>query len=132
MCCRWRQLTETSSCETQTEGDGAIVELQQQIHSQLAEIENLQQALSSKVIKLWPLKSGTLSIHLFVPVPVLLSIKTPTAAGKPSSPLNPFVPQIWLLLTTVHARKLYLLTYLTNGLQCFDAVGWVAGRASGL
>ena len=114
MCCRWRQLTETSSCETQTEADSVVVQLQQQIHSQLAEIENLQQALSSKVIKLWPLKSGTLSIHLFVPVPVLLSIKTPTAAGKPSSPLNPFlVPQIRLLLTTVHACKLYLLTYLT-------------------
>ena len=83
-------MTETSSCETQTEGDSVVVELQQQIHSQLAEIENLQQTLSSKVINLWPLKSETLSIHLFVPVPVLLSIKTPTAAGKPSSPLNPF------------------------------------------
>ena len=45
-------MTETSSCETQTEGDSVVVELQQQIHSQLAEIENLQQTLSSKVIKL--------------------------------------------------------------------------------
>jgi len=37
------------------------------------------------------------------------------------------------LLTIVHVYKLYLLTYLHLAcLQCFDAVGWVAGRASGL
>jgi len=27
---------------------------------------------------------------------------------------------------------LYIWTYITIGLQCFDAVGWAAGRASGL
>jgi len=53
------------------------------------------------------LKFGTLSLHLSIPVPVLIpSVVTsgPTAACTPSSPLNPYflAPQIQLLLTIVH------------------------------
>ena len=64
-----------------------------------------------------PLKSGTLSLHLSVPVPVLIpSVVTsrPSTASRFSSPLNPsfLVPHIWLLLTIVLVYKLCLLTYL--------------------
>ena len=73
--------------------------------------------LARTALALQPLKSGTLSTHLSVPVPVLIpSVVTPrpTTASRPSSPLNPspLAPQIRLLLTIVHANKQYLLTYL--------------------
>jgi len=36
-------------------------------------------------------------------------------------------------LVTCFARKLFVMfDLLVVGLQCFDAVGWAAGRASGL
>ena len=84
------------------------------------------------------LKSGTLSLYLSVPVPVLapsVVISRPTTASRPSNPLNPspLAPQIrlcWPLCAFVN--YIYLLTYLLWCLQCFDAVGWAAGRASGL
>jgi len=62
-------------------------------------------------------KSGTLSLYLSVPVPVLIpSVVTsrPTTASRPSNPLNSslLVLQIQLLLTIVRVYKLYLLTYL--------------------
>ena len=61
------------------------------------------------------LKSGTLSLHLSVPVPVLTPFvvtSRPTTASRPSNPLNPspLAPQIRLLFLRVY--KLYLLTYL--------------------
>jgi len=80
----------------------------------------------------------------------------PTTGSRLSNPLNPspLAPQIRLLLTTVRVYKLYLLILTdecsvvsfviltasnivgllsrTRYLQCFDAVGWAAGRASGL
>jgi len=65
-----------------------------------------------------PLKPGTLSLYLSIPVPVLIhSVVTsrPTTVSRPSNPLNPspLVPQIQLLLTVVHVyNKLYLLTHL--------------------
>ena len=40
------------------------------------------------------------------------------------------VLQLEMHVHLICAIKFYLLTYLC--LQCFDAVGWVAGRASGL
>jgi len=48
-----------------------------------------------------PLKSGTLSFHLSVPVPVLtpsVVISRPTTASRPSTPLNPspLAPQVRL------------------------------------
>jgi len=61
-----------------------------------------------------------------VPVPVLIpSVVTPrpSAACRPSNPLNPspLAPQIRLLLTIVRVYKLYLLTlrYVTYLLQFF-------------
>jgi len=41
-----------------------------------------------------------------------------TFASRPSSPLNAFflAPQIWLLLTTAHVYKSYLLTYLYSSI----------------
>jgi len=67
---------------------------------------------------LQPLKFGTLSLNLSVPVRVLiLSVVTsrPTTASRPSNPLNPspLAPQIRLLPTIVRVYKLYsyLLTY---------------------
>ena len=64
-----------------------------------------------------PVKSGTLSLYLSVPVRVLIPsvvISRPTTAGRPSNPLNlsPLAPQIRFLLTIVRVYKLYLLTYL--------------------
>ena len=69
--------------------------------------------------KIW--NSLSLSLHISVPVPVLIpSVITggPTTASRHSNPLNPslLVPQIWLLLTIVHVYKLYLLTYLLTKL----------------
>jgi len=63
-----------------------------------------------------PLTSGTLSLYLSVPVPVLVTsviASRPTTASRPSSPLNPspLAPQIRLLLTIVRVYTLYLLTY---------------------
>ena len=65
-----------------------------------------------------PLKSGTLSLYLSVPVPVLTpSVVTsrPTTASRPSNPLNtsPLVPQTrlcWQLCAFIN--YIYLLTYL--------------------
>jgi len=58
-----------------------------------------------------PLKSGTLSLYLSLPVPVLtpsVVISRPTTASRPSTPLNrsPLAPQIRLLLTIVRVYKL--------------------------
>ena len=60
--------------------------------------------LELAVSALQPLKSGTLSLHLSVSVPVLkpfVVTSKPTTASRPSTPLNPspLVPQIRLLLT---------------------------------
>ena len=68
---------------------------------------------------LQPLKSGTLSLYLTVPVPVLtpfLVTSRPTTASRPSTPLNPspLAPQIRLLWTIVCVYKLYLLTLSWN------------------
>ena len=62
------------------------------------------------------LKSGTLSLHLSVLIPVLIpSVVTarPTTASRPSNLHNPslLAPHIRLLLTIVRVYKLYLLTY---------------------
>jgi len=64
-----------------------------------------------------PPKSGTFSLYLYVPVPVLTpSVVTlrPSTASRPSNPpkSSPLAPQIRLLLTIVRLYKLYLLTYL--------------------
>ena len=53
------------------------------------------------------IKSGTLSLYLSVPVPVLIPFvvtSRPTTASRPSNPLNPspLAPQIRLLLTIVY------------------------------
>ena len=63
------------------------------------------------VSALQPLEFGTLSLHFFLLVPVL--IPSVVTSSRPSSPLNPFfvVPQFQLLLTNVCAYKLYLLTF---------------------
>ena len=79
---------------------------------------------------LQPLRSGTLSLHLSVPVLVLIPTvvtSRPTTASRPSNPRNPssLAPQIRLLLTIVHLYKLYLLTYLLN-LKCADV--WVTNQ----
>jgi len=63
---------------------------------------------------LQPLKSGTLSLYLTVPVPVLTPFvvtSRPTTASRHSTPLNPspLAPQI-RLWTIVCVYKLYLLT----------------------
>ena len=81
-----------------------------------------------------PLKSGTQSLHLSVPVPVLIpSVVTsrPTTATRPSIPLNPspLAPQIRLLLITVRAYELYLLTYLQ--VCAFSALTLLVGRQEG-
>ena len=63
-----------------------------------------------------PLKSRTLSLHLSVPVPVLIPsvvISRPTTASRPSTPLNPspLAPQIrlcWPLCAFIN----YIFTYL--------------------
>jgi len=70
-------------------------------------------ALEASVLQ--PLKSGTLSLYLSIPVPVLIpSVVTsrPTTASRPSNPLNSslLALQIQLLLTIVRVYKLYLLT----------------------
>ena len=66
-----------------------------------------------------PLISGTLSLHLSIPVPVLIGLPSvvtsiPTTSSRPSSPLNAsnLAHQIRLLLTIVRIYKLYLLAYL--------------------
>ena len=69
-----------------------------------------------------PLKSGTLSLYLSVPVPVLtpsVVISRPTTASRPSNPLNPspLAPQIrlcWPLCAFIN--YIYLLTYLLTWL----------------
>jgi len=80
----------------------------------MLELKNQKLFYSTKMYKqrirkdsaLQPLKSGTLSLHLSVPVPVLtpsLVTSRPTVASRPSNPLNPspLAPQIRLLLTIV-------------------------------
>ena len=67
---------------------------------------------------LQPLKSGTLSLYLTVPVPVLTPFvvtSRPTTASRHSTPLNPspLAPQI-RLWTIVCVYKLYLLTLSWN------------------
>ena len=65
-----------------------------------------------------PLKAGTLSLYLSVPVPVLtpsVVISRPTTASRPSTPLypSPLAPQIrlcWPLCAFIN--YIYLLTYL--------------------
>jgi len=62
--------------------------------------------LALAVLALQPMKSGTLSLYLSVPVPVLIhSVVTsrPTTASRFSNPRNPspLAPQIRLLLTIV-------------------------------
>ena len=66
---------------------------------------------------LQPLESGTLFLHLSIPVPVLIPFvvtSRPTTVSRPSNPLDasPLAPQIQLLLTIVCVYKLYLFTYL--------------------
>ena len=64
---------------------------------------------------LQPLKSGTLSLYLSVPVPVLIPFvvtSRPTTAGRLSSPFNPslLAPQFRLLPTIVRViNYIYLL-----------------------
>ena len=75
---------------------------------------------------LQPIKSGTLSLYLSVPVSVLIPFVVtprPTTASRPSTPLNPspLAPQIRLLLTTVCVYKLYLLTDLFTTYRRHDS-----------
>jgi len=77
-----------------------------------------------------PLKFATLSLHLSVPVPVLIPsgvTSRPTTASRPSNMLNPFllVPQMRLLLTTVHVYH-YLLTYSSLLHTCMSQ--WPSGQ----
>ena len=67
-----------------------------------------------------PLKSGTLSLYLSVPVSVLIPfvISRPTTVSRPSNPLNPslLAPQTrlcWPLCSFIN--YIYLLTYLLRG-----------------
>jgi len=62
---------------------------------------------------LQPLKSGTLSFYLSVPVPVLIGLpfvvtSRPTTASRPSNPLNrsPLASLIRLWLTIMRVSKL--------------------------
>ena len=69
-----------------------------------------------------PLKSGTLSFYLSIPVPVLIPsvvISRPTTVSRHFNPHNPspLAPHIRLLLTTVRVYKLYLVTYLLTQFQ---------------
>ena len=67
-----------------------------------------------------PLKSGTLSLHLSIPLPVLTPFvvtSRPTTASRPSNPLNPspLALQIWLCWPLcAFINYIYLLT--TSGL----------------
>jgi len=75
---------------------------------------------------LQPLKSGTLSLYLSVPVPALMPFvvtSRPTTASRPSNPLNPspLAPQIRLLLTIVRVYKLYF-TYLLTRFLAADSI----------
>ena len=82
---------------------------------------------------LQPLKPGTLSLYLSVPVPVLTpSVVTsrPTTASRPSTPLNPspLVPQIrlcWPLCAFIN--YIYLL-YITRYRQ--HSIGFAAEQAA--
>ena len=80
--------------------------------------------LALAVSELQPLKSGTLSLHLSVSVPVLkpfVVTSRPTTASRPSTPLNPspLVPQkirlCWPLCAFIN--HIYLLTYLLHSVQ---------------
>ena len=80
--------------------------------------------LALAVLALQPRKSGTVSLHLSVPVPVLIPsvvTSTLTTASRPSNPPNLFLlaPQIRLLLTTVRVYILYLFTYLLTYLVTY-------------
>jgi len=74
--------------------------------------------LALAVAALQSLKSETLSLHLSVPVPVLIGLPSVVTSrpSRSSNPVNPFllVPRIRLLLTAVRVYKLHLLTYLSN------------------
>jgi len=65
-----------------------------------------------------PLKSGTLSLYLSVPVPVLIPFvvtSRPTTASRPSNPFNPspLAPQIRLCRPLrAFINYIYLLTYV--------------------
>ena len=64
-----------------------------------------------------PLKPGTLSLYLPVPVPVLIPFvvtSRPTTASRPFNPLNPslLAPQIFLTIVRVYNYYIYLLTDL--------------------
>ena len=77
--------------------------------------------LALAVLALQPLKSGTVSLHLSVPVPDLIPsvvTSTLTTASRPSNPPNLFLlaSQIRLLLTTVRVYILYLFIYLLTQL----------------
>ena len=37
-----------------------------------------------------------------------------------------------VVFVACHLHRKFISVVLTEGLQCFDAVGWAAGRASGL
>jgi len=73
-----------------------------------------------------PLNSGTLSLYLSVPVPVLtpsVVISRPTTASRPSTPLNPspLAPQIrlcWPLCALIN--YIYLLTYCAKRCTCWQ------------
>jgi len=73
-----------------------------------------------------PLNSGTLSLYLSVPVPVLtpsVVISRPTTASRPSNPLNPspLAPQIrlcWPLCALIN--NMYLLTYCAKRCTCWQ------------
>jgi len=61
-----------------------------------------------------PLKPGTLSLYLPVPVPVLIPVvvtSRPTTASRPFNPLNPSLLAPQIFLTIVRVYKLHLLTY---------------------
>ena len=66
-------------------------------------------------------------------------IETPTPEFLFSSGLTPRIPRGLFTDTSEHISVFYFLVFLFSPLfsccfvlQCFDAVGWVAGRASGL
>ena len=78
-----------------------------------------------------PLKSGTLSLHLSIPVPVLIpSIVTsrPTTASRPSNPLNPspLAPQIrlcWPLCASINYIYLLILSQWSSAAVCVQHFG---------
>ena len=82
---------------------------------------------------LQPLKPGTLSLYLSVPVPVLtpsVVISRPTTASRPSTPLNPspLVPQIrlcWPLCAFINYIYLHCITRYR-----WHSIGFAAEQAA--